>query len=285
SVKIWIKRDDLNHQIVQGNKLRKLKYNLEYAIKNSYTQLVTFGGAWSNHIVATAGAARLCDLQSTGFIRGDELQNYPKKWSNTLKQAAEYNMQLIFLNRQEYRQKEHSTLVAKFIDNLPQKPYLIPEGGSNRLALKGVAKIIIELSQQIQPPTHIVTACGTAATMAGLIDGVAKMKWQTKIIGISVLKGASFLRQNIHKLASSHQQVNWQLYSNYHFGGYAKVTENLIQFGKKFVNNTNVNLDKIYTAKSFYAVYDLISAGKITAGSNVVILHTGGLQGGLITDI
>jgi len=280
-VNISIKRDDLNHNIIQGNKLRKLKYNIEYVLEKNYTSVATFGGAWSNHLIATASAAHLCGLSSIGFIRGHELKDNPHKWSQTLIQAQQYGMQLIFLSRSEYRRKHQSQIVKNHIASSPSCPYLIPEGGSNQLALKGVANIIAELSQQIGQPTHIITACGTGGTLAGLIDGVAAASWQTTVLGIPVLKGGEYLQQEVKKLSTHHHKVKWQLYCDYHAGGYAKTNKVILDFAKEFSHDTQIPLDRIYTSKSFYAAYDLIDKGEITPGSHVVILHTGGLQGGV----
>ena len=280
-VNILIKRDDLNHDIVQGNKLRKLKYNVKFAIENNYNTLATFGGAWSNHIVATAQAANLCGINCIGFIRGEELLNKQYKWSATLKQAEKFGMNLVFLSRQEYRLKHNSKIVKQHIKNI--STYLVPEGGSNQLALKGVAEIINELKQQIKTPTHIITACGTGGTLAGLINGVAEHGWDTEVIGIPVLKGAEFLEKEVSEFVKSNKS-NWKMFFDYHAGGYAKSSQIIVDFGNKFVNDTGIDLDKIYTSKSFFAAFDLIEKGHIKAGSNIVILHTGGLQGGLITD-
>lgn len=281
-VKVSVKRDDLNHHIVQGNKLRKLKYNVRHAIENGKSHIATFGGAWSNHIVATAHAASVCDLKSIGFIRGDELHGQSHLWNKTLHQAKEFGMEFIFLSRKEYRLKQQSQLVKLAIQGMINDICFVPEGGSNSLALTGVSEIISELQQQNSKPTHIITACGTGGTAAGLIKGVEKAHWDTKIIGIPVLKNGLFLQNDIANLVSDNKQQNWQLYDAYHFGGYAKINQKLRQFGIDFVDNTGIDLDKIYTAKSFYAAYDLIKNGEIPPNSHLVILHTGGLQGGSI---
>lgn len=281
-VSIWVKRDDLNHCLVQGNKLRKLKYNFKQAIEECHSKVATFGGAWSNHILATAVAAQLCGIKSVGFIRGDELKHNRKKWSDTLKSAEEKGMQLVFLSRQEYRLKSLAATVKDFIEDSEDKLYFIPEGGSNALALQGVEEIIGELKLQIDEPTHIVSACGTGGTLAGLIDGVANQGWKTKVLGIPVLKGGEFLKKDIEKLSKYHNQVDWELYGDYHAGGYAKLDNKTLKFAQEFSNKTAIKLDKIYTAKAFYAAYDLIKNGDIAKGSKVVILHTGGLQGGVI---
>lgn len=281
TVKIFCKRDDLNHPIIQGNKLRKLKYNIGHALENKSQKIVTFGGAYSNHIAAIAQAAKLSGLSCLGFIRGDELKNNQRKWSQTLQEANRTGMELVFLSREDYRLKQHSK-VAKLSLSKIKNYTIIPEGGSNSLALLGVAEIIEELAQQIKAPKYIITACGTGGTCAGLIDGVAQQGWDTKVIGIPVLKGAKFMQEDIQRLSQFHQRVDWQLYFDYHAGGYAKLTEKYILFGKEFSQKTNIPLDRIYNIKSFYAAYDLISKAEIKADSSVVILHTGGLQGGVI---
>ncbi len=280
-VDLACKRDDLNHPVIQGNKLRKLKYNITNALENKVSQLVTFGGAYSNHIVASAQAAKLANLNIIGFIRGQELQEAPYKWSQTLHDANIAGMKLVFLSRKEYRLKEQSEVVKKHLSHYKDL-MIIPEGGSNDLALLGVAEIIDELAKQIEPPTHIVIACGTGGTCAGLIDGVYNQGWNTKVFGIPVLKGAEFLVNDIKNLSQHHPQVNWQLYFDYHAGGYAKLEEKYITFGKHFSKKTKIPLDKIYNVKSFFATYDLIEKGVITARSKVVIVHTGGLQGGIV---
>ena len=282
NINISIKRDDLNHKIIQGNKLRKLKYNIKYAIDNNFDSIATFGGAWSNHILATASAAALCHVNSVGFIRGDELENQPNKWSPTLVQASNYGMKLVFLSRQEYREKLLGHSVKKFIENHSHSIYFIPEGGSNTRALQGVSEIIDELAEQTKQPGYIITACGTGGTMAGLIDGVAQHKWKTKVIGVSVLKGANYLTDEVKRLSLYHNKVNWEISHDYHAGGYAKVDNKTQQFANQFSKKTGIYLDKIYTAKTFYGAYDLIKLGEIQANSRLVIIHTGGLQGGII---
>jgi 1-aminocyclopropane-1-carboxylate deaminase len=282
NVNIFIKRDDLNHVTIQGNKLRKLKYNIKYAIDNNYNSIATFGGAWSNHIVATARAAELCHINCIGFIRGDELENHPDKWSPTLVQASNCGMQLVFLNRQEYRQKLKGESVKRFIENSSYSIYTIPEGGSNLLALQGVSEIIEELTEQTKEPDYIIAACGTGGTLAGIIDGVEKHNWQTKVIGISVLKGANYLTDEVKSLSRHHSKVNWHISHDYHAGGYAKIDKKTECFAKEFSQKSGIFLDKIYTAKAFYGAYDLIKLGDIQEKSRIVIIHTGGIQGGII---
>lgn len=281
SIEIYVKRDDLNHAHIQGNKLRKLKHNIKQALDNKQQQLATFGGAYSNHIIAVAHAAQICGIESLGFIRGEELELKPEKWSQTLLKAQSLGMQLKFLNRKEYRKKQDSMAVINTLENSNLKTLLIPEGGSNDAAIVGVKEIIDEIHLQNLSPTYIICACGTGGTLAGLIEGVAQHKMKTHIIGIPVLKGAEFLKNEIIKLAPNHTQVHWHTNHDYHAGGYGKNNQETLNFAAKFRQANNISLDKIYTSKAFYAAYDLINKGEIKPNSSVVIIHTGGLQGGL----
>lgn len=280
NIDIYVKRDDLNHTEIQGNKLRKLKYNIKHVIDRNINEIVTFGGAWSNHIAAIAKASELFNIGCTGFIRGEELAYKPEIWSDTLLLAQSSGMKLEFINRVEYRKKENSDIFKNSIKN----SFIIPEGGSNFHALKGVSEIIDELIAQNCIPDFIISACGTGGTVAGLIEGVCKHNLNTTVIGIPVLKGAEFLYEDIKNLSPHHDKVNWKLYTHYHAGGYARLNnEEMIQFGKKFTNTHKIELDKIYNIKSFYAAFDLINQHIIPPHSRVVILHTGGLQGGKIS--
>ena len=281
SINVLVKRDDLNHPVIQGNKLRKLKYNFKYFLDNDFSTIATFGGAFSNHIVATAQASKLLNSPCIGFIRGDELENNPHKWSPTLVTANRLGMKLFFLSRQEYRHKDNSKIYQKLASYSSEKIYVVPEGGSNSLALLGVQEIIDELEGQIKAPDYIVCACGTGGTLAGLIDGIAQKGWRTQVIGIAVLKGAQFLTQEVVRLSQGQARVDWQIIHDYHGGGYAKTTALMKNFGHQFVTSKNIPLEKIYTLKSFYATYDLIERSYFEKDSTVVILHTGGLQGGM----
>ena len=235
---ILIKRDDLNHQVVQGNKLRKLKYNLLNAINENHCTVITFGGAYSNHIVATAKAAHECGLKSIGVIRGEELEKNTVSWSETLIQARKYGMQFKFISRKQYRLKHQSEEVISLLNGLKKAAYIIPEGGSNKLAVQGVAEVISELKTQIDEPDYIFSACGTGGTLAGLIDGVNQYNWSSKVCGVPVLKAADSIASTIKDLSMHSNQVDWQLFENYHCGGYAKQTIELKEFSLK--KNTNI---------------------------------------------
>ena len=270
-------RLDLFHPEIGGNKYFKLKYNLEQARLCWHSTLLSFGGAYSNHIAALANAGKIYGFKTIGIIRGDELEI---KSNKTLKQASENGMHLHFIDREMYRKKKDSD----FIENLRKQFgdfYLIPEGGSNAFAIKG-CKEIIELI-----PFHadvICCAVGTGGTIAGMH---LSSDYNQHIIGIPVLKNATFLYNDIKLLQQQYsmQTVNedqigkLELIFDYHFGGYAKSTSELEQFQFEFQNEFNISLDKIYTSKLFYAIFDLIKKDFFQARKKIIIVHTGGLQG------
>ncbi len=271
SVRFYIKREDKFHHAISGNKWRKLKYNLIEAKKQNMDTLLTFGGAYSNHIYATASAGKLFGFKTIGLIRGEE--HLPL--NPTLTFAKENGMELHYVTRKEYRRRYDTD----FIDEVYQRfgnIYLIPEGGTNLLALKGAAEIVNDIDIEFD---YICSACGTGGTIAGIISG---LKGKKNAIGFPVLKGASFLNQNISNLVkefTGNAHENWKLELNYHFGGYAKINRELIYFIKEFENINGIKLDPVYTGKLMYGVYDLAKNNRFDKGSTVVTIHTGGLQG------
>lgn len=271
-IRVLIKREDLNHADISGNKWWKLKYNLEEARKYQKKTLLTFGGAYSNHIYATAAAAKELGLKSIGIIRGEETLPL----NNTLTFAKKCGMHLHYISREEYRNKNEET----FIENLRNHFgdfYLIPEGGSNSLAVKGCAEFARTLNDV--DFNYCCLPVGTGGTMAGIIAGLKKEK---EIIGFPVLKGGEFLNAEIENLLKefSHESYqNWKLDTSYHHGGYAKITPELLSFIEKMKNEHNLPLDSIYTGKLLWAVMDYAAKGKFERGSTVLAIHTGGLQG------
>jgi len=271
-IKLLVKREDLNHPFVSGNKWWKLKYNLEQAVTQGYQMLLTFGGAYSNHIYSTAAAAQELGLKSIGIIRGEETLPL----NSTLSFVKEAGMQLHYVSREEYKRKSEEY----FIKNLHERFgdfYLIPEGGTNEFALKGCA----EFGESLLNETEFDYLClpvGTGGTIAGIICG---LKGKKEVIGFSSLKG-SFLKDEVTQLISDYSNTNysnWRIEEAYHFGGYAKLTEELINFIKDFEKKNAIPLDQIYTAKMFYGVFDLIAQNYFKEGSTILLLHTGGLQG------
>jgi 1-aminocyclopropane-1-carboxylate deaminase len=264
-VRLLIKREDLNHPTVSGNKWWKLKYNLEEATKLDHHTLLTFGGAYSNHIYATAAAAYELGLKSIGIIRGEETLPL----NPTLSFAKGKRMHLHYVSRELYRTKTAQT----FIDNLHTQFgdfYLIPEGGTNALAVKGVTEFAQSLGNDFD---YVCCAVGTGGTMAGLIEGVTHSK---KIIGFSSLKGGEFLNDEIQKFTL--KRNDWLVIHDYHFGGYAKITSELTEFIQHAQEQFKLTLDPIYTSKMIYGLFDLIQKKYFQRGSTIMALHSGGLQ-------
>jgi len=270
-VELFIKRDDLLDPALGGNKWRKLKYNLLVAQQSNQNTLLTFGGAWSNHIYATAAAGQLLGFNTIGIIRGER----PKQFSTTLEYARDCGMQLKFISREQYRSKDSETFLQS-LENELGNFYTIPEGGSNVLALKGVKEIIDEINIDFD---YITCACGTGATLAGLACGLTSKQ---KATGFAVLKGGDFLKTDVNHLLSDANikpEGRWDLETGYHFGGYAKTDKTLFEFIIRFKNEFNIELDAVYTGKMFYGLFDQIKQGAFKPGTTIVALHTGGLQG------
>ncbi|QXU40044.1 1-aminocyclopropane-1-carboxylate deaminase/D-cysteine desulfhydrase [Pedobacter sp. D749] len=260
-----VKRDDLIDPYISGNKWRKLKYILAKAEEEKKTHLVTFGGAYSNHLVATAAAASRSGLTATAFVRGEEVQN------EMLLLCSLFGMQLIFTDRESYRDKQ-KLFQQHFADD--EKSYFIDEGGASPEATIGCAEIIRELTETYD---HIFCAAGTGTTAAGLLKGIQQHQLNTKLHIIPVLKGGSFIEDEIVQHTPLSDHLN--LHLDYHFGGYAKITPELISFIKNFTSKTGLLLDPVYTAKMFYAIFDLQKQGIIGKDEKILAIHTGGLMG------
>ncbi|MBV7269333.1 1-aminocyclopropane-1-carboxylate deaminase/D-cysteine desulfhydrase [Winogradskyella luteola] len=266
-IELIIRREDLIHPYISGNKYRKLKYNVEAVKSQKKSTLLTFGGAYSNHIAATAYAGKMYGLKTIGVIRGEELESQIT-FNPTLKFAKQCGMQLYFVSRKAYRNKQD----AQFIEHLKALYgdfYLLPEGGTNTLAVKGCEEILNNSDTRFD---FICCSVGTGGTISGLINASHPHQ---KIFGFPALKG-DFLQQDICKFAT---QDNWELITGYHFGGYGKINEELITFINTFKTEHNVPLDPIYTGKMMYGILDLVKKGVFTENSKVLAIHTGGLQG------
>ncbi|RZL17599.1 MAG: 1-aminocyclopropane-1-carboxylate deaminase/D-cysteine desulfhydrase [Pedobacter sp.] len=265
SPNLYVKRDDLIDPFISGNKWRKLKYLIAEAQNQNKTHLVTFGGAYSNHLLATAATCARFNLKSSAFVRGEEVSN------EMLMLSKLYGMQLIFVDRESYRDKQN-LFNSHFADD--KDCLFIDEGGASYEATLGCAEIIDELDQHFD---HIFCAAGTGTTVAGLLKGLNKHGLNTKLHIISALKGGDFLEQEIAKYENDLSKL--VLHTNYHFGGYAKTTPELISFIKSFVAETGILIDPVYTAKMFYAIKDLTAQGIIKTDAKVLAIHTGGLFG------
>ena len=266
-VQLFVKREDRIHPFISGNKYRKLNYNIEVAKKQKFKTLLTFGGAFSNHIAAVASIGKEFGFKTIGIIRGEELLD--KVTSNpTLKFAQACGMHFKFVSREIYRNKENQDFIQD-LKNEFSDFYLLPEGGTNTLAIKGCEEILTETDLNFD---YICCSVGTGGTISGLINC---SKPSQQILGFSALKG-SFLKEDIGKFAN---KQNWQLLTDYHFGGYAKINEALISFINEFDKNHNVLLDPVYTGKMMFGIFDLIEKGYFSEGSKILAIHTGGLQG------
>jgi 1-aminocyclopropane-1-carboxylate deaminase len=268
--RLFIKREDLIHPVISGNKWRKLKYNLKEAEKQAAKTLLTFGGAYSNHIHAVAGAAKKYNFKSIGLIRGEE--HLPL--NPTLEAALKFGMELHYIDRAAYRKKDD----AEFIEALRDKYgsfYLIPEGGTNEIAIRGAAEIVTTLQE---PYDYVLLACGTAGTATGVITGLED---KAKTIGISVLKGdfhTGIINGWLQRLDLQYLSY-WEINNDYHFGGYAKFDSTLVEFINAFKHKHNVPLDPVYTGKALFAAVDMIAKGLFPSRARVLAIHTGGLQG------
>lgn len=262
---VHIKRDDLIHPFISGNKWRKLKYILLQAKRENKTRLVTFGGNWSNHLLATAAAAAKFGFESIGYVRGEKINNV------NLDLCKLFGMRLFFVDRNTYKDK-YSVFEKHHKDD--PSAYFIDEGGASENALEGCAEIIDEL---IIDYDHIFCACGTGTTLVGLNKGIKRRDKNTKVHGVPVLAGGNFLYDEMTKLDANCKDV--LLHTEYHFGGYAKTKPPLIEFIKDFVSDTGILIEPVYTGKMMFCVTNLLEQGYFETGANILVLHTGGITG------
>jgi len=264
---LFVRKEYLNHKYISGNKWRKLKYNLVEARNQKKTTLLTFGGAYSNHIAAVAAAGKEYGFQTVGVIRGEELENR-KQLNSTLNFARNCGMRFKFITREAYKLKS-SPSYLKELQNEFDDFYLLPEGGTNDLAIKGCQEMI---SEEDKIYDYICCPVGTGGTISGVINA----SWtHQKILGFPALKG-DFLKEEISKFAT---KSNWELISDYHFGGYAKVNAELIEFINRFKTENKIPLDPVYTGKMIFGIYQLIEKGYFPNQAKILVIHTGGLQG------
>ncbi|WP_281754394.1 1-aminocyclopropane-1-carboxylate deaminase/D-cysteine desulfhydrase [Neptunitalea chrysea] len=267
NIRLYIKREFLNHRFISGNKLRKLKYNILEAQRQGFRRLLTFGGAYSNHIAATAAAGKEYGFEVVGVIRGEELENRINE-NPTLQLANKNGMKFKFVSRLDYRNKTSDA----FIENLKKEYgdfYLLPEGGTNSLAVKGCEEILTDEDHKFD---YVCCAVGTGGTISGIINSSILNQ---KVLGFPALKG-EFLKKDISTFV---HHDNWELIHDYNFGGYGKVSDELITFMNKFYKTSNIPLDPIYTGKMCYGIVDMIKNGYFEENSKILMIHTGGLQG------
>ena len=272
NIRLFLKREDQIHPFVSGNKYRKLKYNIAEAKILQKDTLLTFGGAFSNHIVAVAVAGKRAGFKTIGVIRGEELGLDLDKTiatNATLREAHAYGMQFHWVSRTAYRSKTTLAFITS-LEEMFGDFFLIPEGGSNPLAVKGCEEILTPKDARFQ---YVCAAVGTGGTLAGLINAA---KPHQKVLGFPALKGDFLTKEITHFVRSSNK---WDLIHHYHFGGYAKYNQALISFINTFKEETNIQLDPIYTGKMLFGIVDLIKKNYFSENTSVLAIHTGGLQG------
>ncbi|MDP2097182.1 MAG: pyridoxal-phosphate dependent enzyme [Methylobacter sp.] len=266
-IELWMKRDDLLHPVISGNKWRKLKYIIDHALSLSADTLVSMGGAYSNHLHALAYVGKVLGLKTIGLVRGEQ----PPMLTPTLRDMQAWGMALKFVSRSDYRLLRH----YKSWHDLPGlKPgqYWLPEGGAQRLALKGVAELVAEIDLRYDT---ICLPCGTGTTLAGIVEPAPE---QVSVLGFAALKNAGFLAADVAALLPQCRN-NWQINLDYPFGGFAKTNTELTAFIEDFELKTRIPLEPVYTGKMMYALYDLIKKHHFKPGTRIITIHTGGLQG------
>jgi 1-aminocyclopropane-1-carboxylate deaminase len=268
-VNLYMLRTDLNHPEISGNKLYKLKYNLQAACRANKSVLLTFGGAFSNHIAAVAAAGKTYGFKTVGIIRGEKYEPL----NSTLQFATNQGMQLEYVSRELYRQKEELLRYVKH--KYGETVFVIPEGGSNELGILGCKEIVRHIPINFD---HICCPCGTGTTLTGIL---LSLKSVQQALGFQILKAPGYIQQEVRRQLeiSGEQKTNWCVLDNYHFDGYAKIKAELTTFIEKFESRHRIPLDPIYTGKMMYGLYDLIERGHFKKGETIVAVHTGGLQG------
>ena len=263
-IKLFVKRDDLIHPQISGNKWRKLKYNIEEMRRQGKNTMLTFGGSYSNHILAAAAAGKEFDFETIGIIRGEE----PKEKNERLKYAGRSEMKLHFVSREKFR----TITTPEFLDEMKKifgDFYLVPQGGANEPGVKGCSEIVSEIKTDF---THICCAAGTGATLAGIASSLPAGK---TAIGFCVHKGFGSVKEDLVKWTRA--KNNFMLMTDYHFGGFAKSTEELKNFTETFSREKQIPVEPVYTGKMFYGIYDLVKQNFFPPGSVIITIHTGGI--------
>ncbi len=273
NVEIYLKREDLIHPHISGNKWHKLKFNLIEAQKLNKKTLLTFGGAYSNHIYAVASAGKQFGFKTIGIIRGEE--HLPL--NPTLEFSVQQGMHLHYIDRTNYRKRNNKEFQAELAENFGDV-HVIPEGGTNMLALKGASEITNNIDIEFD---YICCAVGTGGTISGIISS---QKGNRKVLGFSVLKNGSFLKTEVRNLVyeyTGENYSNWDINLDYHLGGYAKINYEFVQFVNQFKENIKIDLDYIYTGKMMYGIIDLINKNFFDTNAKIIAVHTGGIQGNI----
>lgn len=265
--RIFIKREDLLHPVVSGNKFRKLKYIFKEIIINKIPVVITFGGAFSNHLAATAALGNELSVKTIGIVRGQEWRNKINE-SNTLSYCYSKKMDLICVSREAYKKKETSDEIQKYLKTISNYR-LIPEGGTESISVKGCAEILRPIDSKFDV---ICSSLGTGGTLAGLITASYKKQF---ILGFNALKSSSALNLVNHYT----KKKNWEIINGFTFGGYGKIKPELINFMNNFYKQYKIPLDPVYTGKMLFAIFELIKKNKWRWGKKILVIHTGGIQG------
>lgn len=278
-VELFIKREDLVHPQISGNKWYKLKHNLLHAKAQGFTRLVSFGGAFSNHLHALAFAGHYFGFETIGFVRGE----LSEPLNPTLADAVGWGMKLHSLSRSEYLRRHEADFVQQLVDPL-QRCFVIPEGGANEWALAGCADIVTGISQQLPDYDYVCVPCGTGATLAGIVAALEASERAGKVttLGFSALKGNKSLAGEVSTMLtgfSTAEISNWQIIDEFHGGGFAKITPELVAFMQQWHQQTGIALEPLYTGKMLLGLCELVERGFFAAGSKIVAVHTGGMQG------
>ncbi|TAG54722.1 MAG: pyridoxal-phosphate dependent enzyme [Cytophagales bacterium] len=269
-VRLFIKCDYLIHPFISGNKWRKLKYNLLFFKENSFENILTFGGAFSNHIYATAAAGKMMNIKTIGIIRGEKVKNSTLDFAQN-----ECGMELHFINRELYKNITQQKIDKTNFLNQFKNSFILPEGGTNSLAIQGCKEII--KSEDYNQFSHICTCVGTGGTLAGIILASEN---KSQIIGFSSLKGIDWQKEFVPFLENTEAKnyQNWHINSDYHFGGYAKKKPELEKFIINFKTNFNIPIEFVYTGKMFFGIIDKINKSYFKENSTILAIHSGGLR-------
>lgn len=262
-------RLDVVHKVVSGNKWYKLKHNIENCLTGGYKHIFTFGGGYSNHLVATAAAANMFGLRSTGIIRGDYSND---RLTPTLKSCMDYGMDLRFVTREEYNQKNDDAWLEELTKNYGGA-YIVPEGGANEDGRKGAEDIGKMIPEGY---THIAVSVGTGTTLAGICNAVGN---EVTIYGYASMKGGAYLQDELRSYIKPEMQGSYTIFDNWHFGGFGRSNDELIRFMNEFYEINDIPLDVVYTGKMMYGLLQQINEGVFDASVRIMTVHTGGLQG------
>jgi 1-aminocyclopropane-1-carboxylate deaminase len=268
SVQVDMLRLDLVHPVISGNKWFKLKHNIAAAKTSGSKTILSFGGAYSNHLIATAAAARASGIAAIGIVRGDDKQEL----TETLRQCEDRGMQLHFVSRGEYKQKEEAAWLEYLFEKF-DNPFIIPEGGANEWGRKGAGDIAALVPASY---THVCLSVGTGTTFSGLRNALPVTM---QLLGFAPMKGGNYLADEIRGHLKDDCDVNWLLFDQWHFGGFGKWNSELLQFMNEFYRINNIPLDIVYTGKMMFGVKQLIEKEQFPGGSEILCIHTGGLQG------